>query len=178
MNMPEQKSPYKSLRYFIVSLILLVLLACILPFFLKGPGNKRLISPDKIKLPEINFLIKHSRDTRPLVQSQKNAPGIKLKKIYKWEDKEGVLHFADYPNPDGPSQLMAVTADKPEEKGSHPASDGLPDIMGENGDDDPPTLSFPMTLSPDRVKKLKQDAQTIRQDLGNRFDEMGKRIDK
>jgi len=108
-------------------LILLVLLACILPFFLKGPRNERLLSPDKIKLPEINFLKKHPRDTRSLLHPQKSDPGIKLKKIYQWEDKDGVRHFTDYPNPDGPSQLMTATPDKSDGKESLPTSDRLPD---------------------------------------------------
>ena len=176
--MSKQKPPYKSLRYFIVSLILLVLFACILPFFLKGPGNERLISPDKIKIPQIHFLKKHSRDTRAPLHSQKNAPGIKLKKIYKWKDRDGVQHFTDYPNPDGPSQLISATPDNPDEKESPLAANRLPDNAEKKGDDDPSGLSFPMTLSPARVKKLKQDAQKVRQDLEDRFDKMEEMIDK
>ena len=101
--MSKQKPPYKSLRYFVISLILLVLLACALPFFLKGPGNKKLISPDQFRLPEIKLLKKQPQDTRSLPIPQKSSPGKKMKKLYKLEDKDGVLHFTDYPNPDGPS---------------------------------------------------------------------------
>jgi len=176
--MSKKKSLYKSLRFFIVSLILLALLACILPFFLKGPGNKKLITPDQIKLPEINFLKKQPQDTRALSNAQKSARRIKLKKIYKWEDKNGTLHFTDYPNPDGSSELIMATPDNPDEKKADASTSALSDQKGLKSDENPSTIAFPMGLSPSKIKKLKQDAEKVRKDLEDRFDEMEEMLDK
>lgn len=176
--MSKKKSPYKSLRLLIVSLILLAVLACILPFFLKGPGNKKLMSTDQIKLPEIKFLKKQPQDTRALPTSQKSAPRIKLKKIYKWKDKNGTLHFTDYPNPDGSSELIMATPDKPDDKEAVAPTNTLSDQKGSKSDDDSSSIAFPMSLSPSKIKKLKQDAENVRKDLEDRFGEMEGMLDK
>jgi len=175
--MSKQKPPYKSLRYFIVSIILLALLACVIPFFIKRPDNRKLISPDQIKLPEIKFFKKQPQDTRPVSTSQEKAPGQKLKKIYKWEDKEGVLHFTDYPNPNGPSQLIMVSPDKPNDKTPAPNNQPLPDHEGKDSDDNPSTFPFPMTLSPTQIKKLKQDAEKIRKDIETRYEDINRKLE-
>ena len=177
-GMSKKKSPYKSLRFLIVSLILLAVLACILPFFLKGPGNKKLISPDQIKLPEIKFLKKQPQDTRALPTSQNSAPRIKFKKIYKWKDKNGTLHFTDYPNPDGSSELIMASPDKPDEKKAVAPANTLSDQRGLKSDENSPTIAFPMSLSPSKIKKLKQDAEKVRKDLEDRFGEMEEMLNK
>ncbi len=174
--MSKQKPPYKALRYFIVSLVLLALLACILPFFLKGPGNQRLVSTDQIKLPEINFLNKQPQDTRSVPTSPKSTPRIKEHKIYKWEDKDGVLHFTDYPNPNGPSQLMMATPDTRAKNKSDSPTHSPSDHEGIISNDNPLSFIRPMTLSPSQINKLKQDAQEIRQDLENRTNELDKML--
>jgi hypothetical protein len=176
--MSKQKSTYKSLRFLIVSLILLAVLACILPFFLKGPGNKKLISADQIKPPEFNFLKKQSQDTRALPLSQNGAPRIKLKKIYKWTDKNGTLHFTDYPNPNGPSELIMATPDNPDEKKAVAPTNTLSDQKGLKSDENSSTIAFRMSLSPSKIKKLKQDAEKVRKDLEDRFGEMEDMLDK
>ena len=177
-GMSPKKSPYKSLRLLIVSLVLLALLACILPFFLKGPGNKKLISTDQIKLPKIKFLKKEPRDTRTLPTSQKSAPRIKLKKIYKWKDKKGTLHFTDYPNPDGSSELIMASPDTPDENKSTAATNTLSDKKELHSDENPSAIPFPMNLSPAKIKKLKQDAEKVRKDLEDRLGEMEGMLDK
>jgi Domain of unknown function (DUF4124) len=176
-TMSKQKSPYKSLRYFIVSIILLALLACVIPFFIQGPDNKKLISPDQIKLPEIKFLKKQPQDSRSISTSKEKAPGQKLKKIYKWEDKEGVLHFTDYPNPNGPSQLIMATPDRPDDKTPAPKTESLSDHKGKDSDDNPSTFPFPMTLSPSQIKKLKQDAEKIRKDIEKRYEDINRKLE-
>ena len=177
-GMSKKKPPYKSLRFFIVSLIVLVLLACVLPFFLKGPGNKKLISPDQIKLPEIKFLKNTPQDTRALPTSQNSAPRIKLKKIYKWKDKNNTLHFTDYPNPDGPSELILASPEKPDENKSVAPTNTLSDQKGKKPDQNPSTITFPMNLSPSQIKKLKQDAEKVRKDLEDRFGQMEGMLNK
>jgi len=175
--MSKKKSPYKSLRLFIVSIILLVVLACVIPFFIKGPDSRKLISADQIKLPEIKFLKKQPQDTRPVSTSQEKAPATKLKKIYKWEDKAGVLHFTDYPNPNGPSQLIMVTPDKPDDKPPAPKKQSSWDQKGKDSDDNPSTFSFPMPLSPTQIKKLKQDAEKVREDIEKRYEDISRKLE-
>jgi len=110
--MAKNKTPYTSLRYFIVAIILVVVLACILPFFLKGPDDQALISPDQVKLPEIKVLKDNVMDIRPIAPSQESNAKKRTSKVYKWKDKNGVIHFTDYPNPEGSSEAQGVPPKK------------------------------------------------------------------
>ena len=175
--MSKHKPPYKSLRFFIVSIVLLVLIACIIPFFIKGPDNGKLLSPDQIKLPEIKFLKKQSQDTRPISSSQKKAPSKKLKQIYKWEDKDGILHFTDYPNPNGTSELMMVSPDKPNEQKHAPLTQPLSGHKEKDSDDNPSPFSLPMALSPTQIMKIKQDAEKVRKDIEKRYEDIARKLE-
>jgi hypothetical protein len=169
-----KKSPYRTLRYFIVSIILLVVLAFVIPFFLKGPDDRALISPDKIKLPKIKLPQKATEDTRPQAASLKRSPETKYRKVYKWKDKDGIWHFTDYPNPDGPSQVIYVSPDKAEKKS---VSGKTPSTTDTNIDDDLSSgLSFPLTISPSELKKLKEEAEALKKELEKRYEELNKII--
>jgi hypothetical protein len=172
--MAKSNKPYKTLRNFIISMIILVLLAVLLPFFLKGPDKQALIQPHKIKLPDINIIKTKPTDDRRVPVAKGAKAGKKKNVIYKWKDKHGVIHFTDYPNPDGPSeaikgvplQTVKPSPKKVTQTKKDPETDGIP------------TLPFPMSLSPSRVKKLKQDAEKIREVLQQRYDDMSQMQDK
>ena len=168
--MAKGRKTYKKLRNFTISLIILVLGAVLFPFFLKGPDQQALISPDKLKLPEIKLLKKPPQDARRIPTP--TGANVKKKKnvIYKWKDKHGVIHFTDYPNPNGPSEeIAAVPKRKPGEESKSPQKK-LPDTATDA--DSPSSLPFPMTISPSRVKKLKQDAEKIREVLEQRYEDL------
>ena len=163
--MAKGKKPYKTLRNFIISLIILVLLALLLPFFLKGPDKQALISPEKVKLPKIKLIKKQPADDRQ-IPIQKDAKVPKKKNtIYKWKDKHGVIHYTDYPNPNGSYEEISGV---PEGSSSQATQSAPKDLDS----DTQSTQPFPTTLSPSQIKKLKEDAQKIRETLQQRYDDM------
>ena len=168
--MSKQKKPYKTLRNFIISIILLILLACLLPFFLKGPGDQKLLSTDKIKLPEIKFLKKKPQDTRVIPTTTGDKRTKNSKTIFKWKDKDGVLHFTDYPNPNGPSQEMEAPPHRTSADEFTPSKKQFSDIKKNEFQEAAPALPLPMTISPSQVKKLKEDAEKIGEVLKKRYD--------
>jgi len=54
----------------------------------------------------------------------------------------------------------------------------LSDQRGLKSDENSPTIAFPMSLSPSKIKKLKQDAEKVRKDLEDRFGEMEEMLNK
>jgi hypothetical protein len=168
--MTEKKTPYRSLRYFIAAIILVAVIACIVPFFIKGPDDRALLTPDQVKLPEIKLLKKEPVDTRFGADQKKGIADKKVKKVYKWRDKNGAWHFTDYPNPNGPSELILTEPDKPE---SEPAEKSKTDATAIDKKDAPASEpSFPLPISPTQVKKLKEDTEKIRKELERKYDEI------
>lgn len=165
-----KKQPYRTLRYFIFSIIILVVLACVIPFFIKGPDNQALISPDQIKLPKLEITQKTDQDPRPQVASSQTSPEGKYRKVYKWKDKDGVWHFTDYPNPNGPSQVIYVSPDK---AGKKSEAAKKPPVSDTNDDDDLSSgISFPLIVSPSELNKLKQEAEALKKELEKRYEEL------
>lgn len=166
-----KKGPYRKLKYFLGSMVVLVILACIAPFFLKGPGDTPLITPDKIKLPDIKLPGRKNIDTRPNIPTNR---GSRLKNkiaIYRWQDKDGAWHFTDYPNPDGSSQLIYVTPDSPppKKKNTPALEESHKEIVGDQDalSGDP---AFP--LSPSNAVKLKEEAEKLKKELEKRYEEL------
>jgi len=155
-------------------MIILVLLAVLLPFFLKGPDKQALIQAHKIQLPDIDLIKKKPTDDRQVPIAKGAKAGKKKNLIYRWKDKHGVIHFTDYPNPDGPSEKIKGV---PLQSAS-PSPKKITQSKKESETDGIPTLPFPMSLSPSRVKKLKEDAEKIREVLQQRYDDMSQVQDK
>ena len=72
--------------------IALVIIACIAPFFIKGPDGEPLMTLDDwaSDMPELPELPVNAGDTEP------SAP----QEVYRWQDEEGQWHFSNTP-PDG-----------------------------------------------------------------------------
>ena len=172
-----KKTPYRTLRYFIVSIIVLVILACLLPFFLKGPDNRALITPDQIKLPELKIPKKISQGNQPEAASSKASPPARQRKVYKWKDKNDVWHFTDYPNPDGPSQIIYVSTNKPETQSSVKTNAPQTEALKEKDGNLNSGFSFPKNLSPSKVKQLKEEAEALKKELEKRYQELDQKID-
>lgn len=169
--MSDKKGPYRRLKYFLGSMISLVIIACLAPFFLKGPDDKALLAPDKLKLPDIKLPLGKEKDLRPQAKDPRISSPPEQIVIYRWKDKDGAWHFTDYPNPDGPYETIYVapepSKDQENQKDAkeHPsATPGKPgDISG--------NLVFPLT--PSNVKQLKQEAERLKMELEKRYQELG-----
>jgi hypothetical protein len=167
----SKKGPYRKLKYFIGSMIVLVILACIAPFFLKGPGDTALITPDKIKLPGIKPPGRKSVDTRPNIPANRGSRSENKIVIYRWQDKDGTWHFTDYPNPEGSSQVIYVTPDSsPPKKESKPSLEEIHKEVVGGKDALSEDLAFP--LSPSNVVKLKEEAERLKTELEKKYEEL------
>jgi len=167
----SKKGPYRKLKYSIGSMIVLVILACLAPFFLKGPGDKALITPDKIKLPDIKLPGRKSVDTRPNIPTNRGSKSENKIAIYRWQDKDGTWHFTDYPNPDGSSQVIYVTPDSPpQKKESTPTLEEIHKEVVGGQDAVSGDLIFP--ISPSNVVKLKEEAERLKKELEKKYEEL------
>lgn len=168
--MSEKKGPYRRLKYFLGSMIALVILACLAPFFLKGPGDKALLTPDQLKLPDIKLPHGKEKDPRPQAQDQGISSTPKKLVIYRWKGKDGAWHFTDYPNPDGPYEVIYVapdsTANQEGKTPSKESSSSAPDPPGGLAGD----LAFP--YKPSNVEQLKQEAERLKMELEKRYEEL------
>jgi hypothetical protein len=167
---PSPKGPYRKLKYFLGSMIVLVILACIAPFFLKGPGDTPLIKPDQIKLPDIKLPSRKAVDTRPNVPKTGDAKSQKIA-IYRWQDKDGTWHYTDYPNPDGPSQVIHITPDPRSKDEKNPTLEEIHQEVVGNKKSSSGDLVFP--YNPTEVGKLKEEAEKLKKELEKKYHELG-----
>lgn len=102
-------------KLFKLSILPLVIMIGI-PFFIKGPDNKPLLTWDKLtgpditlpKLPELPNLKNIQEKIDKKVSSVFSSSNGKKMKVYKWKDKKGVWHFSDKENPNGASETIYV----------------------------------------------------------------------
>ncbi len=96
-------------------LLVLPLLAVALPFLIKGPSGRPLLSFDSFQaprtivpeLPEIKGVLEKARDSLADLAPEKPA---KATRVYKWRDANGTLSFSDRPNPNGSSEQVLVNS--------------------------------------------------------------------
>jgi hypothetical protein len=103
------------MKLFYKLVIMLLLLTCMAPFFIKGSDNRPLMTLGKLKL--VNFSMPQlpslSALKLPAVSTRGNTaiPAVAEKiKIYKWKDRDGSWHFSDHKNPDGPYEVLYLPA--------------------------------------------------------------------
>lgn len=165
----KKKGPYGSLKIFTKALILIGIIACVAPFWFKGPDDQPLLKPDDLKLPDIKSP-KASDIAIPGVKSNQQP-----EKIYKWKDKNGVWHFSDKKDPSVEAEVILVTPDRiPQKVQDNPQPEKEDKKQTEDGSTT--QLPFPMTISPAEVKKLKEDAERIKVELGKRYEEMAEQM--
>ncbi len=80
------------MKIFIKLIVLLTVLACIGPFFLKGPDGRPLLSVEKLKLPDIIAFSDMHKWFSAMGDKKQNVA------VYKWVDDKGVTHYSDHNN--------------------------------------------------------------------------------
>ncbi len=80
------------MKIFIKFIVLLTVLACIGPFFLKGPDDRSLLSIEKLKLPAFISFVDIRKRFSGLGDKKQNVA------VYKWVDEKGVTHYSDQNN--------------------------------------------------------------------------------
>lgn len=80
------------MKIFIKLIVLLTVLACIGPFFLKGPDGRPLLSVEKLKLPDIIAFSDMLKWFSAVGDKKQNVA------VYKWVGDKGVTHYSDHNN--------------------------------------------------------------------------------
>lgn len=137
-----------------IGLMLAVLVAAVIaPYFIKGSDGQPLMSFDS---PAPDIL--SSEETR--------------QQFVKWQDASGVWHFGETA-PDGVQSetvhvdtaaniIRSVKIEKPTAKTSSAKSTEITQ----------PSLPMPMTISPDKVGKLIEDAQNVENLMNDRIEQI------
>ncbi len=98
------------MNIFIKFLLLIVILACAAPFFLKDPDGEALLSMDKIDFPSLPSLTDVKSKSSQLIDDTLNVQKLMPEKaqIYTWVDKKGVTHFSDKNDDRFSSKLVKI----------------------------------------------------------------------
>ncbi len=161
-------------------LITALVLAMILPFtVLKGKDGRPLMSFSDLKMPKLS--LPELPETPDLSNIKDKTPNISMPGkdiVYKWRDKEGELHFTSTPPPKGieytvkgydPNTNLIQSVEIKTEESEHTAQ------TEDKNTKEPLDLSNP--YSPEKVKKLIDDAQNVQKLLNDRLKKQEALID-
>ena len=84
-------------------MIFIVILACVGPFFIKGPDGKPLLNIEELMadLSPTDLLPK-------AVQSAAESSAPAMTKVYRWQNENGVWQFSDNPNDAPGAEVMEL----------------------------------------------------------------------
>jgi len=94
-----------TMKVFIKLLILITLIACIGPFFLKGPDGKALLNIEKIHFPRLPLWTEIKNKSRRFFGWDGIQPNLQ---VYKWVDEKGITHYSDQSDPHYKSKLTEI----------------------------------------------------------------------
>ena len=95
------------------ALLTIVVLACAMPFVMKGKDGRPLLQFSELKMPNLAVpgkeSIGHLTDT-----FERDGPAGQSDKVtvYRWKDDQGIWHFSNKGNPDGHSETVQVSVDR------------------------------------------------------------------
>lgn len=171
----------------IKTMCVLLILGCAGLFILKKTDGRPILSIDEF-LPdtsEINTLVqtlldefdslRHSASTTLGAQGstdiQDTAVPVNEPKIYRWKDNNGNWQFSDTPPPNQVAEAIKVSGDLNKDLSVTYSAPEEKEIIN---DDIPantqPSSILPMTVSPDEVSKLIDDANNIQKLMDERAD--------
>jgi len=96
------------------SLLAIIVLACVMPFVIKGRDGRPLLQLSDLKMPAIAVPGKDSigRLANSLDQGGKPTREADKVIVYRWQDDQGIWHFSDADNPLGDSETLQVSLDR------------------------------------------------------------------
>jgi len=96
------------------TLLTIVIVACLMPFVIKGRDGRPLLQLTDLKMPALAVSGKESigRLGDSFDQSEKSARQTDKVTVYRWQDDQGIWHFSDAENPAGHSEAVQVSLDK------------------------------------------------------------------
>ncbi|MAZ86031.1 MAG: hypothetical protein CL693_00085 [Cellvibrionaceae bacterium] len=159
------------MRLMIKFFIFILVLGLGAPFILKKPDGTPWMDARQF-IPEVNSWsqdIKNwfSRMGREIPTSVGGSEG-ETTTVYRWRAPDGSWQFSDKPPVQGESETIIVDPNAN-------LIEGLPEpVEPEVEEQEEPGINMPvpMTISPDQLKKLKQDAENIQQLMDDRAQQL------
>lgn len=140
-------------------------------FFIKKPNGQPWLSVDDFmpNIPELMAQGSNLFDSaqRSVDKATSSDPNAGKTKVYKWRDSSGNWHLSDKPisAAGGRDQVMHVDPDTNLLGGSRVSAT---EVEQSRSDGVPNAVPLPMTVSPDRVGKLIDDAKAVQDLMDNR----------
>ncbi|NIB39569.1 DUF4124 domain-containing protein [Pseudomaricurvus alkylphenolicus] len=154
------------MKWMIKSMLLILVVGLVAPFFLKRPDGQpwMTINPDWYPSALWQRLTGGVNQALPDFSGDSSAPT----RVYKWRDKDGSWRYSDTPPEGIDAQSLDINPDtnliqglpqkqSEQQKKSQPATDN-----------DLPGVPLPLTVSPDQVQKMMDDARNVQQLMDQR----------
>ncbi len=175
------------MKKYIYILIVLLILALALPFFIKDRDGCPFLSFDSIKTPEISIPDFNNIVEKVTQPFQKNDDKKRDEIIYRWKNAEGVWCYSNQPNPDGHSEVMKASREinvrkmaqeQPKANAEKIKSEGqqkpLADDIKEKPSPETLISPLPILQAPELLKK----AQELKKDMDKRNQDMEKFVNE
>jgi len=185
---------------FIKIMVLVIIAACVAPFFIKGRDGRPLLRLGMLKMPEISTqaltdlkssVSRLKKEALPQVAEKVSTvldrntpeperPDQPMMRLYKWRDENGVMRFSDRPNPTGPSEIIHVPlGDKAETP--KPVVDRRKPAEPTN--EKPKQKGLPDKLAEineyvTRAARVKKDAEAVKKKLEENYREQQRIMDE
>lgn len=155
-------------------MILTLVLAMAGPFFIRGPDGRPLMRVDDVRAD----VARHSKTmkerwnaaTARFGRSSGGAGGDPVV-IYRWQDADGQWHYASQAPADGVGEKILVDPDVNVVE-SIPVRSTLKETSGHGGSPDTPSAALPLSVSPQQLETLIDEARKTRDAAEQRTSEM------
>lgn len=174
--MEESKSPMKKLKFALRLFVVIAMISCVAPFFLKDKAGARLLSWDKIKMPDISMpdiTIPFFKKKPPqpaeteLLSDESIDPeeGIDVEPFYTFKDENGVTHITNQkPNRDGYTVTYLPKSKEEKERGLDKLRQALVPPVEKDEKDETQTEMGPSLLEPySQIDQAFDDAEALKE---------------
>lgn len=152
------------MKIFIKLLVLLLILACVAPFFIKGPDGRPLMSIDKLNPLSLSM---PSFDAFKTKRHEKEAANKDSLRVFKWRDQRGVVHYSNRPGQEQRSELIEIKditiLPNQRQKQSFGTPAGNRVQLNNNGNPIPSPTSVPLSEIPKLVEDAKQVERLVQE---------------
>lgn len=152
----------KRLRNFTRISFLVLLLAVIVPFTLPLKGSRPLISLDSLKMPRLGL---PEVEVPEVVKEEEPA----VRTAYRWKDQWGSWQYSSEPPAgDVPYETLVLDPDANVMRAVEAEPSEAPQSAQVEGVDGGKDDGLPISLSPQKMQKLVEDAKAVEQTLQQR----------
>lgn len=162
------------MRLMIKFFIFILVLGLGAPFILKKPDGTPLMDARQL-IPDVKSWSTDisgwwNRMKRKVPEATGGAVGGEETTVYRWKAPDGSWQFSDTPPVQGEADKITVDPNANLIQGLPEQQE--PELDSQEDEDSGIGLPLPMTISPDQVKKLKEDAENIQKLMDDRADQL------